>query len=64
MTVRVTACRHGSLSEQVVALEVVSGDGEARWYTEEDGHLFRALKVSVGRLGIITRLRWDERVAM
>jgi len=46
------------VSNQAVGLEVVTADGEARWYTAEtDPHLFRALKISVGRLGVITRVR-------
>jgi FAD/FMN-containing dehydrogenase len=49
---------HGSLSQQIVALEMVTADGNVQWYTpEKHPHLFSALRVSVGRLGVITRLR-------
>ncbi|GBF99231.1 L-gulonolactone oxidase [Raphidocelis subcapitata] len=50
----------GSLSsrQQLLALEVVAADGSLRRYTpEEEPFLFRALRVSVGRLGVITRLK-------
>ncbi|KAK9828663.1 hypothetical protein WJX72_001389 [[Myrmecia] bisecta] len=48
---------YGSISEQVVAMEVVVADGSLRTFTKEgDPHLFRALQVSLGRLGILTKV--------
>ncbi|KAK9807747.1 hypothetical protein WJX72_007930 [[Myrmecia] bisecta] len=46
-----------SVSDQIVALEVVTADGVLRNITHEaNPHLFRALRVAVGRLGIITKV--------
>jgi len=57
-----SSLRHGSLSSQTIAVEAVTvaadGTGSARWYdAASDPHLFAALRLSVGRLGVVTRLR-------
>jgi len=52
---RVPAC----LSDHVVALQLLSGDGRLVWLTKEDKNrrLFDAARLSLGSLGIVTRLR-------
>ncbi|KAK9806294.1 hypothetical protein WJX72_008903 [[Myrmecia] bisecta] len=48
---------YGSISEQVIAMEVVMANGSLRTFSKEaDPHLFRALQVSLGRLGILTKV--------
>ncbi|KAK9805132.1 hypothetical protein WJX72_001164 [[Myrmecia] bisecta] len=48
---------YGSVSEQVMAMEVVMANGSLRTFTKQgDPHLFRALQVSLGRLGILTKV--------
>ncbi|KIZ07313.1 hypothetical protein MNEG_0657 [Monoraphidium neglectum] len=50
----------GSLSSnrQLLALDVVLADGSLRRFTpEKDPFLFRALRLSVGKLGVITRAK-------
>ncbi|CAG9460808.1 unnamed protein product [Pedinophyceae sp. YPF-701] len=52
-----SSLRYGSLSDQVVAMEVVLANGtRAELTRESDPHLFRAFQTSVGNLGIVTRL--------
>jgi FAD/FMN-containing dehydrogenase len=52
-----SSMRYGSLSSQVKALKVILANGTLLELTPEDDiHLWRALGVSVGRLGIITEL--------
>ncbi|KAI8472715.1 MAG: hypothetical protein J3K34DRAFT_519583 [Monoraphidium minutum] len=47
-----------SSERQLLALEVVVADGSMRRFTpEEQPFLFRALRVSVGRLGVISRAK-------
>ena len=46
-----------SLSNQVLALTMVMADGALRTFTPKDGFLMRAVRLSVGQLGVITRLR-------
>ncbi|KAK9823265.1 hypothetical protein WJX72_001448 [[Myrmecia] bisecta] len=48
---------HGSLSSQVTELEVVLANGTLATFTPmSNPHLWKALQISVGRLGIITQL--------
>lgn len=48
----------GSLSSQVASIEVVIANGSVITVDrEDDSHLFRALGVSVGRLGAITKVK-------
>ncbi|ELZ12268.1 FAD-linked oxidoreductase [Halovivax asiaticus JCM 14624] len=49
----------GILSTQIVALELVTADGERRTLAVEDGDPFRAAQVSLGALGIITAVTLD-----
>jgi L-gulonolactone oxidase len=47
-----------NLSAQVVGLRLVTGDGEVHDVSEEaDAELFRAARVSLGVLGVITRVK-------
>ncbi len=49
-----TGARLPNLSAQVEALELVTGTGERRTLTREDGDLLRAARVGLGSLGIVT----------
>jgi FAD-linked oxidoreductase len=54
----------GSISTQVVALELVTGTGEVRWLTESaDRDLLRAAQVSLGLLGVVTQVTLRVRPA-
>ena len=46
----------GILSTQVVKLRLVTGDGQIRTLTPDDGDQFRAAQVSLGALGITTEV--------
>ncbi|HEX7034831.1 MAG TPA: D-arabinono-1,4-lactone oxidase [Pseudomonadales bacterium] len=52
-----------SLSGNVRALRMVTADGKALDVTPEQGDLFRAACVSLGALGVITRVRLQNRAA-
>jgi L-gulono-1,4-lactone dehydrogenase len=49
-----TGVRLPNLSAQVEALELVTGTGERRTLTRDDGDLLRAARVGLGSLGIVT----------
>jgi L-gulonolactone oxidase len=49
-----TGVRLPNLSAQVEALELVTGTGERRTLTRDDGDLLRAARVGLGSLGILT----------
>jgi L-gulonolactone oxidase len=49
-----TGTRLPNLSAQVEALELVTGTGERRTLTGDDGDLLRAARVGLGSLGIVT----------
>ena len=49
-----TGTRLPNLSAQVAALELVTGTGERRTLTDDDGDLLRAARVGLGSLGIVT----------
>jgi L-gulono-1,4-lactone dehydrogenase len=49
-----TGVRLPNLSAQVEALELVTGSGERRTLTRDDGDLLRAARVGLGSLGIVT----------
>ena len=51
-----SSIRHASLSHQVVAFDVVLANGSLVSFKNQSDPLFKALRVSVGQLGIITRL--------
>jgi len=52
-----TGAQLGNLSTGIVGLELVTGAGEVLWCdTIENADVFRAARVSVGALGIITRI--------
>jgi FAD-linked oxidoreductase len=46
----------GNMSTQVDALEMVTADGRVVTITRSDGDLFRAAAISLGALGIVTRI--------
>jgi FAD-linked oxidoreductase len=46
----------GNMSTQVDALEMVTADGRIVTITRSDGELFRAAAVSLGALGVVTRI--------
>lgn len=47
----------GTISTNVVALELVTADGSVLWLDRADGDMFRAAAVSLGVLGIVTRVK-------
>ena len=49
-----TGARLPNLSAQVEALELVTGTGERRTLTRDDGDLLRAARIGLGSLGIVT----------
>ena len=49
-----TGARLPNLSAQVEVLELVTGTGERRTLTHDDGDLLRAARVGLGSLGIVT----------
>lgn len=49
-----TGARLPNLSAQVEALELVTGTGERRTLTRDDGDVLRAARVGLGSLGIVT----------
>jgi L-gulono-1,4-lactone dehydrogenase len=52
-----TGVRLPTMSEQVVALELITGDGSARTISpEHDLEEFRAAQVAIGALGVVTSL--------
>ncbi len=52
-----TSLLNGSLSSQVVAITAVLANGTVMEFSaEKDPRLFKAMQVSVGRLGIITQV--------
>ncbi|GAQ87052.1 hypothetical protein KFL_003280060 [Klebsormidium nitens] len=52
--------KHSTLSSQVVAIDVILANGTEKHFTKEDNpHLFKALQVNVGQLGIVTRLTFE-----
>eukprot|EP00243_Klebsormidium_subtile_P003714 TRINITY_DN17304_c0_g1_i1.p1 TRINITY_DN17304_c0_g1~~TRINITY_DN17304_c0_g1_i1.p1 ORF type:complete len:664 (+),score=144.66 TRINITY_DN17304_c0_g1_i1:104-1993(+) len=52
--------KHSTLSSQVVAIDVILANGTETHFSKKDNpHLFRALQVNVGQLGIVTRLTFE-----
>lgn len=47
----------GTMSTQIAGIELVAGTGEIKVLTPADGDVFRAAAVSLGALGVITRIR-------
>jgi FAD-linked oxidoreductase len=47
----------GTISTRITGVELVTADGEVRWIGPEDGNLLRAAAVSLGVLGIVTRVK-------
>lgn len=59
-----TGAAHGSISTQVVGLELVTGTGEVRRLREDaETELLRAAQVSLGLLGIVTSVTLKVRPA-
>lgn len=52
-----TGAQFGVLANQVIGLELVDGTGQIHWLTAENGDLFKAAQVSLGALGIITKIQ-------
>ncbi|EFJ52629.1 hypothetical protein VOLCADRAFT_85802 [Volvox carteri f. nagariensis] len=54
-----SSLKHSSLSSQVLALTMVLADGSTRTFSSEtDPFLMRAVRVGVGKLGIITHIKF------
>ncbi|GIL63808.1 hypothetical protein Vafri_17809 [Volvox africanus] len=54
-----SSLKHSSLSSQVLALTMVLANGTVRTFTNEtDPFLMRAVRVGVGKLGIITHIKF------
>lgn len=52
-----SSIEHASLSSQLVAVDLITADGSLRRFSDApDPFLFRAVRVSVGRLGVIARV--------
>ena len=45
--------RHGTLSDQVVSMDLITADGNVKTISQDDPHLMRAARVNLGLLGII-----------
>jgi len=57
-----TGTAFGSLSSFVTGLELVTADGEVQWCdAEQNPALFQAARVSLGSIGIITKIRLQNR---
>lgn len=57
-----TGMRFGSLSTQVTSLRLVTADGEiVECSAEREQDIFNAARVSLGALGVVTRLRLQNR---
>lgn len=51
-----TGSHLGILATQLAGMTLIDGQGEKRRLTPDDGDLFRAAQVSLGALGVITRM--------
>ena len=51
-----TGRKHGSFAAQLAGMEVVTPEGDLVWITERDGERFRAARLSLGMLGVATRV--------